>query len=139
MKEGDMRKFILAAQSLAILTAGSAMAQSYKPVTVVKVLPGWQCMALSSSYGPNGTNAPPAPVYAGPDSGSPKVGMGAGVIIVPDPMAPQNGRTVMIWPNGKKVWIDASVLTRWHSISNPEARCQPALLSNGRYGFTTDN
>ncbi len=135
--DDDMMKAILPLQILALLTTSSAIAQSYKPVTVVKVLPGWQCMALASSYGPNGTDAAPAPVYAGPESSSPKLGTGAGVIIVPQPMTPQNGRTVMIWPNGKKVWIDASQLTRWHSLSDPQAHCEPALLSNGRYGFTT--
>jgi hypothetical protein len=139
VKEGDMRKAILGIQAMALLSASAAMAQSYKPVTAVKVLTGWQCMALASSYGPNGTNAPPAPVYAGPDSAAPKVGTGAGVIIVPSPMAAQDGRTVMIWPNGKKVWIDVSELTRWHSLSNPHATCQPALMSNGRYGYTTSN
>lgn len=134
-----MRKVILATQACALLAGSAAMAQSYKPVTAVKVLPGWQCMALASSYGPNGINAPPAPVYAGPDSGAAKVGTGAGVIIAPAPLTPQNGRTVMVWPNGKKMWIDVADLTRWHSLSNPQAKCQPALMSNGRYGYTTSN
>jgi hypothetical protein len=134
-----MRKIILAIQAIVLLSSGAAVAQSYKPVTAVKALPGWQCMALASSYGPNGINAPPAPVYAGPDSTAPKVGTGAGVIIVPEPMTAQDGRTVMVWPNGKKVWIDVSELTSWHSLSNPQATCRPALMSNGRYGYTTSN
>jgi hypothetical protein len=134
-----MRNLAIALQLAALLSSGSAMAQAYKPVTAVKDLPGWQCMALAASYGPNGINAAPAPVYAGPDSSAPKVGTGAGVIIVPSPLAPQHGRTEMIWPNGKKVWIDVAQLTQWHSLSNPHATCRPAVMSNGRYGYATSN
>lgn len=125
--------------AFAILSSGTALAQLYKPVTAVKILKGWQCMALASSYGPGGYSAPPAPVFAGPGSAARKVGSGAGVIIVPAPLTVQDGRTVMIWPNGKKVWIDVSQLTRWHSLSNPQAACEPALMSNGRYGYKTSN
>jgi hypothetical protein len=125
--------------AFAILSSGTALAQSYKPVTVVKILKGWQCMALASSYGPGGYSATPAPVFAGPGSAARKVGTGAGVIIVPAPLTLQDGRTVMIWPNGKKVWIDVSQLTHWHSLSNPRAACEPALMSNGRYGYKTSN
>jgi hypothetical protein len=125
--------------AFAILSSGTALAQSYKPVTAVKILKGWQCMALASSYGPGGYSAPPAPVFAGPGSAARKVGTGAGVIIVPAPLSVQDGRTVMIWPNGKKVWIDVSQLTRWHSLSNPRATCEPSLMSNGRYGYKTSS
>jgi hypothetical protein len=134
-----MRNFILALQFSAVLISGNAMAQGYKPLVAVQDLPGWQCMALASAYGPNGINAPAVPVFAGPQSTSPKVGTGAGVIIVPSPLTQQNGRTEMIWPNGKKVWIDVSELTQWHSLSNPHATCRPALMSNGRYGYATTN
>lgn len=133
-----MRKFALVVQITGLLASAGAMAQSYKPVTAVQALPGWQCMALATAYGPNGVNAPPAPVFTSADS-SLQVGSGAGVIIVPSPLVPQNGRTEMIWPNGKKVWIDVSRLTQWRSLSNPQATCRPALMSNGRYGFTTAN
>ena len=131
-----MRKYALAIQVAMLVTSAGAMAQSYKPVTAVRSLPGWQCMALASAYGPNGISAPPAPVFASADS-SAKVGSGAGVIIVPSPISPRNGRTEMIWPNGKKVWIEVAQLTQWRSLSNPQASCRPALMSNGRYGFST--
>jgi hypothetical protein len=133
-----MRTILLLTQAAILLASVGAEAQGYKPVTVLHSLPGWQCMALASAYGPNGINAPPAPVFASADS-SAQVGSGAGVIIVPSPLTPTSGRTEMIWPNGKKVWIDVSQLTQWRSLSNPRATCQPALMSNGRYGFTTAN
>ncbi|WP_216856778.1 hypothetical protein, partial [Acidisoma sp. S159] len=78
--------------AFAILSSGTALAQSYKPVTAERILKGWQCMALASSYGAGGYSAPPAPVFAGPGSAARKVGTGAGVIIVPAPLTVQNGR-----------------------------------------------
>lgn len=134
-----MRNFAIAFQIAALTISWEAAAQSYNPVTLVRYLPGWQCMALASTYGPNGINAAPAPVFAGPETSSPKIGTGAGVIIAPSPLTPQNGRTKMIWSNGKIVWIDVMELTPWRSLNNPHATCRPALLSNGRYGFTTAN
>lgn len=131
-----MRK-MLQATVVVLCSSAAAQAQGYVPVHAVQFLPGWQCMALAAAYGPNGISASPAPVYAGPGAGAPRVGGGAGVIIVPSPVAAENGRTVMIWPNGKKVWIDVNQLTPWHSLSNPNASCHPALMSNGRYGFKT--
>jgi hypothetical protein len=134
-----MTRISLAINVVALLASGGAMAQAYAPVRAVHDLPGWQCMALASAYGQNGVNAAPVPVYAGPEAASPQVGTGAGVIIVPSPLKPQNGRTEMIWPNGKKVWIDVAELTRWHSLGDPHATCRPAVMSNGRYGFATAN
>jgi hypothetical protein len=121
----------------AVLVAGAVHAQGFKPTTVVRTLPGWKCMALSSSYGAQGAYAPPVPVYAGPESSAPQIGTGAGVIIVPEKLRPMNGRTEMIRPNGQKAWIDVNQLTAWHSLSDPAAVCHPAVLSNRRYGFTT--
>jgi hypothetical protein len=117
----------------------TALAQGYTPVHVVKELPDWQCMALASAYGSKGTDAPAVPVYASPGADARQVGTGAGVIIVPKEPNPTNGRTEMIWPNGKTVWIDLLQLVKWHSLSDPKAVCHPAFLSNGRYGFVTSN
>jgi hypothetical protein len=121
----------------AMLAASGAHGQGLKPTTVVRSLPGWKCMALSSAYGPRGTYASPVPVYAGPQTSAPQIGTSAGVIIVPENTQPTNGRTEIIRPNGQKAWIDVNQLTAWHSLSHPSAVCHPAILSNGRYGFTT--
>src|SRR5690242_259141 len=86
------------------VSAGTSYAQSR--VDVVRILPGWKCMALASSYGPQGAFASPAPVYAGPEPNAPQIGTGAGVIIVPERLRPINGRTEIIRPNGQKAWIE---------------------------------
>ena len=114
------------------LLTSVAYAQDCTPVRPVKTLSGWQCMSLASIYGPEGTNAPRVLVYDGPAPGAPRVGTGAGVIIVPSRLRPANGRVEMLWPNGRKVWIQADELAPWHSLSNPNAVCHPTLLSNGR-------
>jgi hypothetical protein len=121
----------------AVLMSPTVHAQSYKRIEVVKVLPGWQCMSLASAYGPQGTNAHPVPVFEGPQPEAAQIGTGAGVIIAPAIIHPTNGRTEIIRPNGQRAWIDVNQLTPWRSLSDPNASCQPALLSNGRYGFKT--
>jgi hypothetical protein len=40
-----------------------------------------------------------------------------------------------IFPNGGKVWIEASVLKDYHSLGDPTAKCVPVVMSNGRQGF----
>jgi hypothetical protein len=112
-----------------------ALAQ--QKVQVVKRLDGYQCMALAAAYGSQGAFAPPVPVYTGPQANAPQAGTAAGVIIVPSPLRIENGRTPMIAVNGNTVWIAAKDIVRWHSVNDPHAVCQPALLSNGRYGFIT--
>ena len=129
------RLFLVAAAT--VLVSATAYAQSYKRVVVVKVLPGLQCMSLASAYGPQGTNAPPAPVFDGPQPQAAQIGTGAGVILAPATIRPINGRTEIVRPNGERAWIDVNQLSPWRSLSDPNAVCQPALLSNGRYGFKT--
>ena len=65
----------------AMFMASAAYAQSYKPVEVVRTLPGWQCMALASAYGPQGTNAPPAPVFEGPEPGAAHASMSGAMLV----------------------------------------------------------
>lgn len=119
-----------------ILVAGICVVADAPPVRAVS-LEGWQCMSPSSVFGPQGTYAPPVPVYSGPQANAPQVGTAAGVILVPKPIHVINGRTETLRPDGKRAWIDANQLVPWRSLSDPAAVCRPALLSNGRYGFTT--
>jgi hypothetical protein len=129
-------KVVLLAIATALLSP-TVHAQSYDQVKVVKKLPGWQCMVIAAAYGPLGTNAPPAPVFDGPQPGAAQIGTDGGVIIAPASIHPTNGRTEIIRANGQRAWIDVDQIVPYHSLSNPAAVCYPALLSNGRYGFTT--
>jgi hypothetical protein len=123
----------------AALASNRLVAQPYQSVTVLHTLPGWQCMLLASEYGPTGAYAQSAPAYTGPDKGAPQSGGENGVIIASRPLRPVNGRTETIAPNGRHLWIDVNLLAPWRSVSEPKAVCRPALLSNGMYGWSTDN
>lgn len=114
-----------------------AHAQGIRQTTVVQPLTGWKCMALASSYGPNGAFAPAVPVFDGPEQSATKIGTSAGTILVAKDMPVSRGRTEILRPNGQKAWIDVRELTNWHSVSDRSATCNPAVLSNGRFGFTT--
>jgi hypothetical protein len=130
-----MQKHILVLSTLLSLVANIALAQTSQHTA--EDISGYKCMALAASYGPDGIHAMPAPVYAGPESNAKQVGSSGAVIITPDPIQPVNGRTAMIWANGRKVWIDVNLLTKWHSLGDPAAVCTPQILANGRYGFHT--
>ena len=132
-----MTKTILSAVSAALLISASASAQGYKPVMVVKTLPNMQCMGVANEFDPQGSFAPPPPEFAGPEASAPKIGIGAGTILVREPMRTVDGRTEVLRPNGQSAWIEVSALTRWHALAAPNATCEPVLLSNGRYGFST--
>jgi hypothetical protein len=132
-----MKHFVLSLAVALVSLQSISGALARESVLPVRDLEGWQCMSPKGIYEPDGINYTGAPVYSGPDAGAAQVGLGNGVIIVPNPLKPENGRTVMIWPNGKKVWIAVNELTNWHAVSDPSAQCVPALLSNGRYGTRT--
>ena len=101
------------------------------------ILPGYQCMSLANLWSGVGPMPPPVQVYNGPNQSASPAGIAGGSVIVPDPVRPVDGRTSMIFADGRKVWIDVNDIKPWHAVSNPHATCTPVLLSNGRYGFET--
>jgi hypothetical protein len=129
-----MRKMSLASVTSLAWAAAAAQAQ---PVRVVRDLPGYKCMALPHLWNGVGPMPPPVPVYAGPQSSTPQVGIAASTVIVKSPMQVTSGRTQILQPNGHSAWIAVNEIGPWHVESNPYARCYPALLSNGMYGTTS--
>jgi hypothetical protein len=119
---------------LVVGTAGRAMADD---VHAIETLPGYQCMSLAKVWNGQGAMPPPVHVYAGPEANAAQVGIAGGAVIVPAPLHPVDGRTQMIFADGRTVWIGTSDIAPWHVASNPHATCSPVLLSNGRYGFAT--
>ena len=118
------------------LVSGAFQAQA-EQVQTVKTLPGYQCMVLAKQWDGEGPMPPPVYAYAGPQSNAAQIGVAGGSIIVPDPVHSTGGRTQMIFADGRTVWISTDAIAPWHAVSNPNARCSPVLLSNGRYGFQT--
>jgi hypothetical protein len=113
-----------------MLLPATALAQ----VHTKQVLVGYKCMMLAQQWSGEGPMPPPVPVYGGPDAGAQQVGIAGGTVIVPVSTQPVDGRVSMIFPNGRKVWIEASENVPWHAKADPSATCRPVLLSNGRYG-----
>ena len=117
------------------LAAGLAVSVAH----AAQPLHGWRCMGTVPAFNSTGSMeqdraqqrgawAPPIPAYASPSRSARQVGTAAGVILARI-APPENGRQLVLRPNGTRVWVEAAELVPWR------APCQPALLDNGRYGF----
>ena len=103
---------------------------------VVRVLPGYACMMLNLTERQYMDPATHVPVRSEPQVNAPQVGLASGTIAVPTPVREQNGFMEALFPTGQTVWIESKMLRPYHSLSDPTAKCIPALMSNGRIGFT---
>lgn len=74
-------------------------------------------------------------VRSGPSVTAPVVGWAGAVIIVKAPATPENGFLQMLLPNNRTVWIDSDATKPYKSHIDPDAKCQPEILPNGRVGF----
>jgi hypothetical protein len=121
----------------AALLAATVTAALADDVHAVKALPGYQCMVLANMWDGVGPQPPPVHVFAGPNPGAAQAGIAGGTLIVASPMKNIDGRTDMLFPDGRKVWVDIHDIAPFHVVSNPHATCVPVQLSNGRLGFQT--
>ena len=124
-----LRKAILFA---AMVSASPTLADRPQ---VVSHLAGYKCMMLNVTAEQAMDPTFHVPVYAQPSAQSQPVGYAALQIAVRDPERVVNGFEQALFPTGATVWIAAKDLTAYHSLGDPTARCVPARLSNGRYGF----
>jgi hypothetical protein len=106
-------------------------------VHAVKALPDYQCMVLANMWDGVGPQPPPVHVFAGPNPDAAQAGIAGGTLIVALPMKNIDGRTDMLFADGRKVWVDIDDIAPFHVVSNPHATCVPVQLSNGRLGFQT--
>ena len=120
---------------VATMLLAVAVRASADDVHTVRTLPGYQCMVLAKQWDGQGAMPPPIHVYNGPEMNAVAVGVAGGSVIVPQPLHPVDGRSQMIFADGRKVWIPIAAISPWHAASNAHATCSPVLLSNGRYGF----
>ena len=105
-------------------------------ISVKKRLDGFVCIGINVP----GANDPRAlvqlpPVYATPSSTSAKIGAASSVMIAASPIAPTDGFVGVLLGNGKRGWVEATTIERWHAPMSPNARCYPALMSDGSYAF----
>lgn len=123
-----MRSLVLAVLGVAVI-AGSTQAQS-----AVKRIPGYKCMMLNITEQQSMDPGFRVNVKSAPSPSSPDAGWAAAVVIVRDPAVPQNGFLQMLKPNGQTAWIPANMVKTYRPVADPNARCVPEVLPNGRIG-----
>jgi hypothetical protein len=102
-----------------------------------KPLAGYRCMMLNLSEQQSMDPSLRVPVQAAPSTSAPTVGWAGAVVVVREPVTPVNGFVQMLYPDGRQVWIASNALRPYHSLGDPNAKCVPEILPNGRIGFGT--
>jgi hypothetical protein len=59
-------------------------------------------------------------------------------MIAEAPIKNVGGYVHVVLPNRRQGWISATLVKPWHSISMPDSRCYPAVMSDGSYAFDYD-
>lgn len=102
---------------------------------VVRVLPGYSCKALNITEAQAMDPTFHTPYFSQPSESSPVAGYAGLQVAIRSPVHDVNGFDEAVFPNGGTVWIRASLLRSYHSLTDPSAKCVPVLMSDGRQGF----
>lgn len=119
---------------LVMLTAVGAQTQA-QYLTAVRPLPGYVCMRLNLPREQLLSPDLDVPIFNSPSTSSPRLGKAAAALIVKSPMVVRDGLAEILFLDGRVGWVAASVLGPYATSSNPNARCTPSMMSNGRPGF----
>ena len=122
--------------TLFVTLATMATAQQSRPsLTVTGHLQGYSCMMLNltNEQMMDFDNLPP--IRSEPSSTARQIGVATETVIVASPRREAGGFVQVLHMNGQPGWLEASKLKPWRSANNPNARCTPAMMSNGRPGF----
>ena len=127
-------RFPLFAMMLAsyAVVGGSVSAEG---LHIVRPLPGYTCMTLNITDQQSMDFSFHVPVREAPSDTAPVVGWAGANVAVRTPAHVENGFLETLFPTGRTVWIAENMLRPYRSLSNPQATCTPALLSNGKPGF----
>ena len=124
--------WFLVAGVVCLSASTSGHSQSLKAVAP---LGGYVCMILNLTNDQLRDNSLTVPVFNGPAASSGKAGVASALLIVKSPLHVQNGFAETLFPDGRTVWIEANMLRPYKSESNPDARCTPSMMSDGKPGF----
>jgi hypothetical protein len=128
-----MRTIVYSASLIAsVLTGINASAESLHSV---RLLAGYECKMLKLTEDQSLSQSTRIPVRIEPSPDAQIVGIASGQMAVRQDAEPTNGFLEAINLSGRKVWVAADALTDYHSRSDPNATCKPAIMSNGRIGF----
>jgi len=70
-----------------------------------------------------------------PSPSAAPIGRASAQVIVADPIQRNNGYVAVLTLDGKPGWVEANKVKPYRSVSNPNARCIPSMMSNGQPGF----
>lgn len=101
----------------------------------MKPLPDYKCEILDITDAQAHDPAFSIPILTRPDARAPVLSGAAGLVIVHAPEIRVNGYLQVLAFSGTPGWIAASAVRPYAIPGQPEARCVPSLMSNGRVGF----
>ncbi len=131
-----MRNRLCLALALGTMLAVAAHARAQpQRLQITGHLTGYQCMMLTLSVEQLRNSANLPPILAEPRSGASELGVASGSVIVSSPPEVRNGYTRVLHLDGRTGWMQSNLLKPWVNQSNPQIRCIPAMMSNGRPGF----
>lgn len=120
---------------MALVSVAMAASASAQRLTAVRPLDGYVCMRLNLPREQMVSHSLNAPIFAQPSSSSQQVSQASTAVITRSPMVIQNGFAEVLTLDGKQGWFPAKMLGQYATPANPNARCTPVLMSDGRPGF----
>lgn len=124
---------------LIVLTAGLSVAAvaaaQAQYLSAVRPLTGYVCMRLNLPREQLLSPDLDVPIFQSPSTSSPRLGKAAAALIVKSPIVVRDGLAEILFLDGRVGWVSASVLGPYATPANPNARCTPSMMSNGRPGF----
>lgn len=129
-----MRYFAI---SLGLALISGGVAASAQGLRATQPLPGYACMSLNLTPTQMRDDRFQVKILAQPNPNAQAVAVASAIVIASDPPHVTNGYREVLRLNGSKGWIAENMLAPYRSASNPNAKCTPAIMSNGRPGFST--
>lgn len=125
-----LARFMLA--GVALSAASPALA-----ATTPRPIPGYTCMMLDLTEQQSMDPSVHIQVRSAPSASAPAIGWASSVVVVKQPVTPVGGYLAMLFSNGREAWIAANQVRPFKSVSDPSARCSPAILPNGLVGISS--
>lgn len=112
----------------------AALAPAQAPTAGTRIITGYRCMMLNITEQQGMDPHFHVPVRTAPSSTAPEAGWATAIVIVREPVVPQNGFLEMLRGNGQTAWIPANEVKAYRPLADPTAKCVPEVLPNGRIG-----
>ena len=127
-----MLKFAAFIGAAVVMAGASSWAQGVRAVTPLQ---GYSCMSLNLTEEEMMHESSSPVIRQQPSPSAAPIGRAASKVIAVDPVRAQNGYIAVLTLDGKSGWVEANKVKPYRSVSNPNARCVPSMMSNGQPGF----